>query len=97
MEELFARPQHPYTFGLMGSIPRLNEAAEAGPERRRLQEIEGMVPALNQEIVGCAFAPRCSFAVDRCRAEAPTLEEKRPEHLAACWESASLPEVGEHG
>ncbi len=96
VEELFARPQHPYTYGLMGSIPRLNEAAEAGPERRRLQEIEGMVPALNQEIVGCAFAPRCDFAVDRCRIDTPVLEEKRPEHQAACWESATLPEVGAH-
>ena len=68
VDQLFARPLHPYTHGLMGSVPRLNEAA-AG-KRRRLQEIKGMVPALNQEIVGCAFAPRCDFATDRCRREA---------------------------
>ncbi len=88
VEQLFARPLHPYTHGLMGSVPRLNEAA-AG-KRRRLQEIKGMVPSLNQEFVGCAFAPRCEFATDRCRREAPVLENKEAGHLAACWESDRL-------
>ncbi len=94
VNELFARPLHPYTHGLMGSIPRLNEAAETGV-RRRLQEIEGTVPSLNQEIVGCAFAPRCAFAVARCHVSAPVLEEKRPGHRVACWESARLQDAGD--
>ncbi len=91
VDQLFGRPLHPYTYGLMGSVPRLNEAASG--ERRRLQEIEGMVPSLNQLIVGCAFAPRCSFATDRCRQEAPVLEDKADGHLAACWESDRLRDI----
>ena len=91
VEELFDRPLHPYTRGLMGSIPRLNEAAmQDVADRPRLQEIEGTVPSLNQLIVGCAFAPRCSFATDRCWQETPVLEEKAANHLAACWESEQL-------
>ncbi len=98
--ELFAEPLHPYTYGLMGSIPRLNEAAEAGEERRRLQEITGMVPSLNQDIVGCAFAPRCEFATERCGRETPVLEAIAPGHLSACWEARRLlgglmPEIGD--
>jgi len=85
--ELFARPLHPYTLGLMGSIPRLDEAV-AG--RRRLKEIAGTVPSLDRLIVGCAFAPRCDFAVERCTVEAPTLEERRPGHSVACWQAARL-------
>ena len=96
VKQLFARPLHPYTHGLMGSVPRLNEAAAAGEQRKRLQEIAGMVPSLNQEIVGCAFAPRCTFATERCRVEAPMLEEKAAGHLAACWESDRLRD-GAHG
>jgi len=86
VRELFRRPMHPYTVGLMGSIPRLKESATAS-RRRRLQEIPGMVPALTEEIAGCAFAPRCPLATDRCRAERPPLEDKAEGHLAACWES----------
>ncbi|HEX3859479.1 MAG TPA: ABC transporter ATP-binding protein [Pseudolabrys sp.] len=89
--ELFARPQHPYTHGLMASIPRL--APMRGGEvaaSDRLQEIPGMVPALNDLPPGCVFAPRCPFAQDRCRAAYPDYEEKRPLHWAACWRSAEL-------
>jgi peptide/nickel transport system ATP-binding protein len=85
VEDLFARPLHPYTLGLMGSIPRL--AGEAA----RLTEIPGIVPRLTKAIVGCAFAERCTYATDRCRAEAPPLEEKTPGHFAACFETARLP------
>ena len=85
VENLFARPLHPYTLGLMGSIPRL--AGGAG----RLTEIPGIVPRLTKAIVGCAFAERCAYATDRCRAEAPPLEEKTPGHFAACFETARLP------
>ena len=90
VDELFKRPMHPYTYGLMGSIPRLNRLAEDDGEEIRLQEIVGTVPSLNQVIPGCAFAPRCDFAVERCHGDAPALEEKRQGHRAACWESTRL-------
>ena len=89
VEELFKRPLHPYTYGLMGSIPRLNRLAVEA-ETPRLQEIPGTVPSLIQPIPGCAFAPRCDFAAERCRLDTPNLEQKRPDHRAACWESARL-------
>jgi peptide/nickel transport system ATP-binding protein len=91
VEELFARPQHPYTHGLMASIPRLplmRGATEV--EGERLQEIPGTVPALTNLPPGCVFAPRCAHAIDRCRAEYPPYEEKRPGHWAACWRSREL-------
>jgi peptide/nickel transport system ATP-binding protein len=90
VEELFTRPLHPYTFGLLGSVPRLYSSLEAGAEERRLQEIPGTVPSMREQVAGCAFAPRCRLATDRCRREAPPLELKRPGHAAACWESAAL-------
>jgi peptide/nickel transport system ATP-binding protein len=83
---LFSLPRHPYTRGLLGSIPRLGDAAAAGG-RRRLAEIPGMVPSLREPMAGCSFAPRCPLAQPRCRAEYPPLEEKSPGHLAACWET----------
>jgi len=88
---LFARPQHPYTHGLMASIPRLElmKGEETGGTAR-LQEIPGMVPALSDLPAGCVFAPRCVHAEDRCRASYPAYEEKRPGHWAACWRSREL-------
>jgi peptide/nickel transport system ATP-binding protein len=82
---LFARPRHPYTRGLMGSIPHLGAAASADGPRQRLAEIPGIVPRLTEAIPGCAFAERCSFAQERCRREAPPLEEHDPGHFSACW------------
>ena len=91
VEELFARPQHPYTHGLMASIPRLAlMRGEADSSSERLQEIPGMVPALTDLPEGCVFAPRCAHAQDRCRQTYPPYEEKRPRHWAACWRSAEL-------
>jgi len=91
VEELFARPQHPYTHGLMASIPRLPlMRGETEGEAERLQEIPGTVPALSNLPPGCVFAPRCAHATDRCRAEYPPYEEKRPGHWAACWRSREL-------
>ncbi len=86
VEALFDRPTHPYTNGLLGSIPHLNEVArlEVG-ERPRLKEIPGMVPSLRDEIRACAFAPRCELAIDRCREEVPPLAAFAPGHAAACW------------
>jgi peptide/nickel transport system ATP-binding protein len=91
VEELFARPQHPYTHGLLASIPRLPlMRGEAAATAERLQEIPGMVPALSHLPPGCTFAPRCPHAVERCRAAYPPYEEKRPGHWAACWRSREL-------
>jgi peptide/nickel transport system ATP-binding protein len=70
----------------MAAIPRLDLDAEAGGRRIRLHEIPGMVPMLIDPIPGCAFAPRCPFATERCRAQAPPYVESTPGHVAACWE-----------
>jgi peptide/nickel transport system ATP-binding protein len=91
VDDLFARPQHPYTRGLLASIPRLDVIRGAGvAASARLQEIPGMVPALTDLPAGCVFAPRCAFAEERCRATYPTYEEKRPGHWAACWRSRDI-------
>jgi oligopeptide/dipeptide ABC transporter ATP-binding protein len=79
--DLFADPQHPYTVGLLGSIPKL------AAEERRLATIEGAVPNPTALPAGCKFHPRCPFAVERCRREEPPLMEVKPGHLAACWRS----------
>jgi peptide/nickel transport system ATP-binding protein len=84
--ELFARPLHPYTTGLMNSIPRLDlMRGQTDRSQGRLQEIPGIVPPLFDLPSGCAFAPRCNKADDKCRSERPVYEEKRPGHWAACW------------
>ena len=85
--DLFTKPRHPYTRGLIDSIPKLGAAGANATANGRLAEIAGTVPALSQIIVGCAFAPRCAYAVERCRVEYPPLERKAPNHWAACWES----------
>ncbi len=90
VEELFARPQHPYTHGLMASIPRLALMRGETETAQRLQEIPGMVPALTNLPAGCVFAPRCPHAEDRCRNFFPPFEEKQPNHWAACWRSREL-------
>jgi peptide/nickel transport system ATP-binding protein len=89
VRDLFLKPRHPYTLGLLASVPRLG-ATIGREDVPRLAEIPGVVPSLREEIRGCAFAPRCAFAVERCRREAPPLEEKAPGHRAACFESARL-------
>jgi len=83
--ELFARPMHPYTRGLLNSIPRLDLLRGANEETDRLQEIPGIVPPLFALPEGCAFAPRCPRAIDKCRVERPSYEQKAPGHWAACW------------
>ncbi|WP_135467214.1 ABC transporter ATP-binding protein [Crenalkalicoccus roseus] len=75
---LFEDPQHPYTLGLLGSVPRLDE------ERERLLAIEGVVPPPFALPKGCRFHPRCPFAIEACRMAPPALEEIAPGHLAAC-------------
>ena len=87
---LFSNPMHPYTHGLMASVPRLAIMSGEEAAAERLEEIPGIVPPLNNLPPGCAFAPRCRFADDRCRAEYPPYLEKQPGHWAACWHSERL-------
>jgi oligopeptide transport system ATP-binding protein len=77
---LFASPLHPYTRGLMTSIPRLDQ-----PAGTRLVPILGQPPDLSRLPAGCSFAPRCGEAIERCRAEGPLLAEAAPGHSHACW------------
>jgi len=83
--ELFDNPGHPYTKGLLGSIPQLDVAASKTRSRPRLNEIKGMVPSLFRLPPGCSFAPRCGFATDQCTRVVPSLTEYRPGHHIACW------------
>ena len=88
VETLFANPRHPYTRGLMASIPTV--PSPGANTDVRLVEIPGMVPSLTKLPKGCAFAPRCQLAVARCREEYPPLQEFGAGHLAACWRAAEL-------
>ena len=81
VDALFADPQHPYTIGLLGSIPRIEV------DRERLSTIEGSVPSPNNQPKGCRFAPRCPFADTRCHLEPPPLRDLGPEHRVACWKA----------
>ena len=84
--ELYANPRHPYTLGLLRSVPRLDE-----PRRERLAPIEGQPPDLTRLPSGCSFTPRCAFRVDRCTAEAPALRAiGAGAHVTACWEAERL-------
>jgi oligopeptide/dipeptide ABC transporter ATP-binding protein len=83
--EIYARPRHPYTLGLLRSVPRLDR-----PRRARLDPIPGQPPDLARLGPGCPFRPRCPFAVERCQ-EMPPLAEVEPGHLSACWRARELP------
>ena len=91
VEALFESPQHPYTHGLLASVPHLDimRGADADTEQR-LTEIPGIVPALNDLPEGCVFAPRCPHADKQCTASYPPYEEKASGHWAACWHSERL-------
>jgi peptide/nickel transport system ATP-binding protein len=80
VEELYANPQHPYTIGLLGAIPRPGAARNG-----KLQEIPGRVPSLAELPGFCAFADRCPRADELSRSEVPELREVRPDHLVACF------------
>jgi len=86
--ELFARPHHPYTRGLLGSMPQLGDSVR-GQDRKRLVEIAGVVPSLKEDQPGCLFAPRCPNATARCTAELPQLTAHGPGHWTACWNPVS--------
>jgi len=79
--DLFAAPQHPYTVGLLGSIPRLHG------EQRRLAAIEGQVPSPLRLPAGCRFAPRCPFADARCHSAVPPVADLGGGHSSACWKA----------
>jgi oligopeptide transport system ATP-binding protein len=80
VNSLFANPSHPYTLGLLGSLPRVDEV-----EHGRLFSIEGQPPVLYQKPTTCPFAPRCKWVMERCWKENPMLEPISTEHQVACW------------
>ncbi|MFC1982139.1 oligopeptide/dipeptide ABC transporter ATP-binding protein, partial [Chloroflexota bacterium] len=84
-EVLYDHPMHPYTMGLISSVPRLDL-----PRHRKLSVIDGLPPNLARLPNGCSFNPRCKFAIDRCREEKPKLEEVETDHWAACFRSKEL-------
>src|ERR1700694_1382 len=92
VRELFRRPLHPYTKGLLASVPRLGDSL-ARERLPRLAEIPGTVPSLKDEIPGCPFAARCPFATEICRREMPAFDEKEPGHFAACFPSDRVAEA----
>ena len=82
-DEIFANPKHPYTIGLLKSVPRLDQ-----PKTKDMDVIEGMPPNLARLPEGCPFAERCSFVMDQCREEKPVLEEVSEGHFRACFYDA---------
>ncbi len=80
VDELYARPAHPYTIGLLNSLPRLDARVKT-----KLQAIAGLPPNMLGELRGCPFVARCRFATQRCREENPVLAEVAPAHSVACW------------
>jgi oligopeptide/dipeptide ABC transporter ATP-binding protein len=81
VEQVFADAQHPYTLGLLASLPRLDEDVE------QLQTIPGTVPHPAQWPTGCRFSPRCALATDTCRTQTPPLVEIAARHAVACWQA----------
>jgi oligopeptide/dipeptide ABC transporter ATP-binding protein len=85
-KELYANPRHPYTIGLLKSVPRLDQT-----KRDRLQPIEGSPPDLINPPLGCNFAPRCAYKIDKCLTEEPPLMPVEGEaHQSACWVMPTL-------
>jgi oligopeptide transport system ATP-binding protein len=80
VKELYANPRHPYTIGLIGSLPQIQAQG-----RKRLYSIEGMPPMLYQKPRSCPFSPRCRWVTERCRNENPLLESINDNHKVACW------------
>jgi oligopeptide/dipeptide ABC transporter ATP-binding protein len=90
VDDIFDNPGHPYTKGLLGSIPHLDAITRKNPRRARLNEIKGMVPSLAALPRGCSFAPRCGMASEPCREAYPPLLQHRPGHWVACWHAEQL-------
>ena len=91
-EEIYHNPKHPYTIGLLNSVPRLDEA-----EKEKLEPIEGLPPDLVDLPVGCSFAPRCKYTYDRCTQETPYLMTTTDGHESACWRHEELTELAAAG
>ena len=89
VDQIMERPRHPYTLGLLQAVPRLGSSLGDGPAPP-LSEIPGVVPLLDRPIVGCPFAPRCSFVIDRCRRDSPPMVKYGEHHHAACFRSESV-------
>ncbi|MFH2130525.1 MAG: ABC transporter ATP-binding protein [bacterium] len=79
-DDIYDNPRHPYTLGLMASVPRLDQDT-----RQKLVPIEGQPPDLANLPAGCAFHPRCKYVIDKCRQESPLLEKVGEKHEKACW------------
>ncbi len=86
--QIYHDPHHPYTLGLLASVPRMDQ-----PRGSRLVPIEGQPPDLTRLDSGCAFRPRCRFAVERCASEIPILQSVDSEHAAACWRVSEISEL----
>lgn len=86
--EIYSKPRHPYTVGLIGSVPRLDL-----PRKRKLYVIDGLPPHLAHLPQGCKFSPRCRYVIDKCREEEPGLDEVGEKHSARCWRSSEVPEL----
>ena len=80
VDDLYENPQHPYTLGLLGAVPRLDTAG-----KKRLMPIPGRPPDLSNPPAGCAFAPRCPYRVEKCLTDRPELTRVKPDHYSACW------------
>ena len=87
-EEIYRNPRHPYTLGLLNSVPRLDEAVKAS-----LDPIEGLPPDLVDLPVGCSFQPRCPYAFEKCTQETPYLMDHSDAHTTACWRHEELMEL----
>ena len=87
-DELYDRPKHPYTMGLIASVPRLDL-----PRKHELAVIGGLPPNLARLPIGCAFHPRCRYAISRCREERPPFEEVEDGHYSACYRSGEMEEL----
>ncbi len=92
VDELYERPAHPYTMGLLQAIPTLDQR-----HQERLASIEGMPPDLRAPAVACPFAPRCPYVADQCRQAVPPLLLVGPNHFAACWRAEELRNVHNFG
>jgi oligopeptide/dipeptide ABC transporter ATP-binding protein len=87
-QQIYHQPHHPYTLGLLASVPRMDQ-----PRGTRLIPIDGQPPDLTRLDGGCAFRPRCRFAVERCAQEFPPLETIDSGHVSACWRVKEINEL----
>lgn len=92
VDELYERPAHPYTMGLLQAIPSLDQR-----NQERLASIDGMPPDLRCPAVACPFAPRCPYVIDVCQQAVPPLQPIGPQHKAACWRAEELRQIHHFG